>query len=208
MGDLQRWVSSLNDARLEKLIDLLERWNSNRRMASLAQMLMGLVLVAVPPSKLAKLEGMNATCDTILSYSTRHMARVDALLQKTFLFDLVLQSSSQGLALQDEMDLVGGTKASPTASSTASAESALTRTMEVLLGPVKDGDSDEEAIRAAALDTSRLAQQGQIHRSKGTPNTLVTLGSLLEPCPIKLCESSLNAEVIEEASEEEDLKGV
>merc|ERR1712216_509713 len=172
MGDLQRWVSSLNDARLEKLIDLLERWNSNRRMASLAQMLMGLVLVAVPPSKLAKLEGMNATCDTILSYSTRHMARVDALLQKTFLFDLVLQSSSQGLALQDEMDLAGGTKA-PTASSTASAESALTRTMEVLLGPAKDGDSDEEAIRAAALDTSRLAQQGQIHRSKGTPNTLV-----------------------------------
>merc|ERR1719201_2424756 len=112
-------------------------------MASLAQMLMGLFLVPVPPAQLAKLEGMNATCSAILSYSSRHMARVDSLLQKTFLFDLVLQSSSQGLALQDEMDLAAGAKA-PAVSSTASAESALTRTMEVLLGPTEDGGSDEE----------------------------------------------------------------
>merc|ERR1719277_1985685 len=71
-------------------------------MSSIAQMLLGLVLVAVPPSKLAGIEGMNAICGTLLSYSSRHMARVDSLLQKTFLFDLVLQSSGQGLALQDE----------------------------------------------------------------------------------------------------------
>merc|ERR1719160_1658441 len=103
---------------------------------------MGLILAAVPPSKLTKLEGMNATCSTVLSYSTRHMARVESLLQKTFLFDLVLQSSSQGLALQDEMDLAAG--AEKTAS--VSAESALSRTMEVLLGPVKNCDSDDEPV--------------------------------------------------------------
>merc|ERR1712134_163169 len=93
---------------------------------------MGLILAAVPPSKLSKIEGMNATCGAVLSYSTRHMARVESLLQKTFLFDLVLQSSSQGLALQDEMDLAAGMKS----------------TMAVLLGPIGEADSDEKpAIR-------------------------------------------------------------
>lgn len=169
--DLQRWVNSLSDDRLEKLVDVLERWNSNRKMASLAQMLMGLVLAAVSPAKLAKLEGMNATCATVLSYSSRHMARIDSLLQKTFLFDLVLQSSNQGLALQEDMDLAAGKKA-PAVSSTASAESALTRTMAVLLGPAEEADSDEDSARAA-LDASKLGQQGQIHRSTGTPNTLI-----------------------------------
>merc|ERR1712178_378247 len=33
--DLHGWVSSLSDARLEKLVAVLEGWNSNRKMASL-----------------------------------------------------------------------------------------------------------------------------------------------------------------------------
>merc|ERR1711957_139509 len=121
-------------------------------MASLAQMLMGLILVAVPPSKLAKLEGMNATCSTVLSYSSRHMARVESLLQKTFLFDLVLQSSGQGLALQDEP--TAGVPDPGNKVAGAAAEDALRRTMSVLLGP----DADTEQAGATA-SMPRLASQ-------------------------------------------------
>lgn len=136
--DLQRWVLSLSPEQLEKLVELLEQWNSNRKMAPMAQMLMGLLLLAVPPAELAKIEGMNATCSAILSYSSRHMARVDALLQKTFLFDLVLQSSF-GLALEDKAQ-----------KDSAGAEDALKRTMEVLLGRVaEDSDEDEEVAAIA-----------------------------------------------------------
>merc|ERR1712217_206030 len=127
--DLQHRVSSLDTAQLERLVVLLEQWNSNRRMASLAQMLLGLVLAAVPPSKLASIEGMNAICGTLLSYGSRHMARVDSLLQKSFLFDLVLQSGARGLAIQSDLE----------EKRTHDAEGALKRTMDVLLG---EGEED------------------------------------------------------------------
>jgi len=182
--DLQRWVNSLSDDRLEKLIELVERWNTNRKMASLAQMLMGLILNAMPPSKLAKLEGMNATCSTILSYSGRHMARVESLLQKTFLFDLVLQSSSQGLALQDEMDLAGKGSSSAKKPSAASAETALSRTMAVLLGPVKtDAGSDEHMIRAEQSGAVRSGKVQQVQRSNGSTRKLL----LVEESDEELC---------------------
>jgi len=95
---------------------------------------MGLLLRAVPPSKLQRIEGMNATCNHFLSYSSRHMARVDSLLQKTYLFDAALQLGGQGLALQDD------------------AEAALKRTMAVLY----DGDADEMAdlYKRATSDSS------------------------------------------------------
>merc|ERR1712187_654040 len=91
----------------------------------------------VPPSKLAAVEGMNATCGNFLSYSTRHMARVDALLQKTFLFDLAIQSAG-GLALPDSTN--GEQHASSDAD--GGAERALKRTMDVLLGDAEDEEDE------------------------------------------------------------------
>eukprot|EP00442_Polarella_glacialis_P000860 CAMPEP_0115163690 /NCGR_PEP_ID=MMETSP0227-20121206/72643_1 /TAXON_ID=89957 /ORGANISM="Polarella glacialis, Strain CCMP 1383" /LENGTH=1035 /DNA_ID=CAMNT_0002576011 /DNA_START=38 /DNA_END=3145 /DNA_ORIENTATION=- len=136
--DLRRWVLSLSTAQLERLVELLEQWNTNRRMAPLAQMLFGILLLSVPPPRITALEGMNATCGNVLSYASRHMSRVDSLLQKTFLFDLVLQSSGLGLALQDgEVDAENGT-------AEGGAEVALKRTMEVLLGPGDEDSEDEE----------------------------------------------------------------
>lgn len=147
--DLKRWVSSLSVAHLEKLMGLLEQWNSNRRMASLAQMLLGLVLQAVPPERLMGVEGMNAVCGALLSYSTRHLARVEALLQKTFLFDLVLQSGGAGLSLMADFSKppplpLNGTDSLATLDASAPlvdvAEGAMKRTMEVLLGGSVEGD--------------------------------------------------------------------
>mmetsp|Transcript_99630 Transcript_99630/g.281175 ORF Transcript_99630/g.281175 Transcript_99630/m.281175 type:complete len:974 (-) Transcript_99630:131-3052(-) len=130
-ADLKGWMISLSSERLGKLMDLLEQWNSNRKMASLAQMLMGLVLQVVPPSKLVAIEGMNAMCGSFLSYGSRHMARVDALMQKAFLFDLVLQGGNQGLSIQPGLD------------DGAAAEGALKRTMEVLLAGTQNGVDEE-----------------------------------------------------------------
>lgn len=144
--DLRRWVLSLSTTQLERLVELLEQWNSNRRMASVAQMLMSLVLLAVPPSKLLSLEGMNATCGNILSYSGRHMARVDSLLQKTFLFDLVLQSSAFGLpvAVASKAGTVDGAEDGAD-DGAGKAAAALKQTMDVLLGGQAAGDEAEEA---------------------------------------------------------------
>eukprot|EP00930_Biecheleria_cincta_P096969 TRINITY_DN8872_c0_g1_i1.p1 TRINITY_DN8872_c0_g1~~TRINITY_DN8872_c0_g1_i1.p1 ORF type:complete len:982 (+),score=238.61 TRINITY_DN8872_c0_g1_i1:17-2962(+) len=138
--DLRRWVLSLSGERLEKLVELLDQWNSNRKMAPLAQMLFGIILMSLPQEKLTTIEGMNTTCGSVLSYSSRHLARVDSLLQKTFLFDLVLQSSGLGLAIQDETD---------SQLEQAGAEVALKRTMDVLLGSADDdGEEGDEDVPA------------------------------------------------------------
>ncbi|CAK9020600.1 unnamed protein product [Durusdinium trenchii] len=148
--DLRRWVLSLNVEQLERLVELLEQWNSNRRMAPLAQMTFATLLLSVtattttpsrvPASKLKALEGMNATCRAVLSYASRHMARVESLLQKTYLFDLILQGSSQGLATKDSDD------------ATISAE-ALKRTMDVLLqGKDEDLEKKEDEFEETEDD--------------------------------------------------------
>eukprot|EP00928_Gymnodinium_smaydae_P087667 TRINITY_DN71902_c0_g1_i1.p1 TRINITY_DN71902_c0_g1~~TRINITY_DN71902_c0_g1_i1.p1 ORF type:complete len:980 (-),score=193.26 TRINITY_DN71902_c0_g1_i1:158-3073(-) len=134
--DLRQWVNSLESEQLSRLLDILEQWNSNRKMASLSQMLIGLILQTVPASKLTGVEGMNATCANFQSYSARHMARVDSLLQKTFLFDLVLQSAG-GLAVQAARGRAGG---AGTAGIDNGAEQALKRTMDVLLGDGEEAD--------------------------------------------------------------------
>merc|ERR1711957_590492 len=83
--------------------------------------------------------GMNATCASLLSYSTRHLSRVEALLQKTFVFDLVLQSGGQGLALLDDED-----SARQVSDEGGGAEGALAKTMEVLHGKKTAGGGDED----------------------------------------------------------------
>eukprot|EP00913_Durusdinium_trenchii_P019534 g18363.t1 len=83
---------------------------------------------------------MNATCRAVLSYASRHMARVESLLQKTYLFDLILQGSSQGLATKDSDD------------ATISAE-ALKRTMDVLLqGKDEDLEKKEDEFEETEDD--------------------------------------------------------
>merc|ERR1712194_79708 len=150
--DLRRWVAALSVARLEKFVGLLEQWNSNRRMSSMAQMFLGLILEVVSPGKLTVIEGMNATCASLLSYSTRHLSRVEALLQKTFVFDLVLQSGGAGLALIDEDD-----SARKLSEEGGGAEGALAKTMEVLhgkrtLGGGDEDDSDDDEIVQQSSD--------------------------------------------------------
>mmetsp|Transcript_64419 Transcript_64419/g.153674 ORF Transcript_64419/g.153674 Transcript_64419/m.153674 type:complete len:951 (-) Transcript_64419:63-2915(-) len=165
--DLQRWVASLGVEQLSKLLELLEQWNANRKTAAIAQLLMSLVLAAVPPERLGEVEGMNATCAAILSYTTRHLSRVESLLQKTFLFDLVLQSSGQGLPLQDADSGVSlAVKRSHNGGvERPSAEDALKRTMEVLLGPKGDDDDDlhddKEFQGAATGDADATPEESQ-----------------------------------------------
>lgn len=160
--DLRRWVLSLNAEQLERLVDLLEQWNSNRRMAPLAQMMFAILLLSVPPSTLKTVEGMNATCRSVLSYATRHMARVDSLLQKTFLFDLILQSGSQGLATKDSEG------------SDTSVE-ALKRTMDVLLQDNEEGDEfeedEDEADEEASLeeDAEEEAEEDDVPITSAPP---------------------------------------
>jgi len=133
--DLRRWVLSLDQDQLEKVVGLVEQWNTNRKTASIAQMLLHIVLSVVPVARMESIEGMNSVCAAVLSYSNRHMSRVESLLQKTYMIDLVLQTGHQGLALQDE----------PKAVKALDGDASLKRTMDVLMGDVDDVDDVDDA---------------------------------------------------------------
>jgi len=146
-------------------MQVVKQVNSNRRMSATAQMLMSLLLLAVPPAELASFEGMNATCGAILSYSGRHLSRVDSLLQKTFMFDLVLQSSAFGLSIEEpkpaaEADQHTAAMGDYTNGSTdaGAAAGALRRTMEVLLAEEEEVEEHaeehvvEHAVEQAACE--------------------------------------------------------
>ncbi|CAK0822557.1 unnamed protein product [Prorocentrum cordatum] len=156
--DLRRWIVSLSDTQLERLVGILDSWISNRKMASLAQMLMGVLLLSVPPARLKGLEGMNATCGSVLSYSSRHMTRVESLLQKTFVLELVMQSGSHGLVQEGVQR--GAAAGEAQGGGAGGAEEALRRTMDVLLGGAGEGeDADtgsEEASDAGDGDDGGL----------------------------------------------------
>eukprot|EP00434_Breviolum_minutum_P024396 symbB.v1.2.021545.t1/scaffold1866.1/size97981/3 len=161
--DLRRWILSLKDEQLERLVDLLEQWNSNRRMAPLAQMMFAILLLCVPPAKLKAVEGMNATCRSVLSYATRHMARVDSLLQKTFLFDLILQSGSQGLAQESD--------------ATETSVEALKRTMDVLLQDQDEEEDDfeeDEAEEGAEDEASQEDVEEEVEAKEEAAEITVT----------------------------------
>lgn len=151
--DLRRWIVSLSDTQLETLVGILDSWISNRRFASLAQMLMGVLLLSVPPAKLKGLEGMNSTCNSVLSYSSRHMTRVESLLQKTFVLELVMQSGSHGLVQEGgQRRAIAGEAQDGGA---GGAEEALKRTMDVLLGGAgedEDAGTGSEGSEASDVD--------------------------------------------------------
>lgn len=178
--DLRRWVLSLSPERLEKLVELMDQWNSNRKMAPLAQMILGIILMSVPQEKLTSIEGMNTTCSSVLSYSSRHLARVDSLLQKTFLFDLVLQSSGLGLAIQDQTD---------TQPEKAGAEVALKRTMDVLLGAADDAEDGDEDVVVEDEDAAGEGSKEDSDDDEVVEDILVT-SNILTPTPKKRRKST------------------
>merc|ERR1740129_207909 len=91
---------------------------------------------------------MNATCATILSYSARHLARVEALWQKTFIFDLVLQSGGSGLALLDEEDPGKEVAWKSAAEVREAADGALQKTLDVLHEKRASDDEDSDVVPA------------------------------------------------------------
>merc|ERR1740123_1014667 len=110
---------------------------------------------------------MNATCATILSYSARHLARVEALWQKTFIFDLVLQSGGSGLALLDEEDPSKEVIWKSAEEVREAADGALQKTLDVLHEKRASDEEDSDVVPADDDSDAEAAPPEQAAAAEG-----------------------------------------
>ncbi|KAJ3237673.1 Transducin (beta)-like 3 [Chytriomyces hyalinus] len=92
-------VKGLDKEQLEKLLKYIRDWNTHSKHASIAQLLLHLILNNTPSEDLFKTHRIKELLDSLLVYSERHYVHVDEMLKKSYLISYTL----------DRMDdLIGG----------------------------------------------------------------------------------------------------
>jgi len=93
-GSFDSLVVTWDDARLAQVLNFLRDWNTNATKAGVAQALLASVLRKVPLQRLKGVPGAGALVDGLASYTERHFARVDKLVQASFLIDYTCAAMS------------------------------------------------------------------------------------------------------------------
>ncbi|KAJ0395737.1 hypothetical protein P43SY_004268 [Pythium insidiosum] len=99
-----RVVASLSAEQLKTLLGWLVDWNTNAKHTAITQTLLSTILREVPPATLKQVEGMAKTLDALIAYSERHFARIDRMLQKSYIVDFSVVSMKNLLPLGAEDD--------------------------------------------------------------------------------------------------------
>jgi U3 small nucleolar RNA-associated protein 13 len=79
-------------AKLEKLVRYVREWNTNSRHAPVAHRLLQRILALVSPAELRNIPDIQELIRSMLLYAERHFARLDRLLQKSFVLDHTLHA--------------------------------------------------------------------------------------------------------------------
>jgi U3 small nucleolar RNA-associated protein 13 len=93
-GTFDPLVAEWDDARLAQGLGFLRDWNTNATKAGVAQALLAAVLRAVPLPRLKGVVGAGALVEGLASYTERHFARVDKLVQASFVIDYTCAAMS------------------------------------------------------------------------------------------------------------------
>ena len=93
-GSFDALVVAWDDARLAQVLNFLRDWNTNATKAGVAQALLASVLRKVPLQRLKGVPGAGALVDGLASYTERHFARVDKVVQASFLIDYTCAAMS------------------------------------------------------------------------------------------------------------------
>lgn len=91
-------ISSLSDAQLARLLQRVRDWNANARTSPVAQTILNIVMRAYSPEELLKLPGIKAILDPLMAYGERHYARMNGLIQESYLLDYTLREMANGMS--------------------------------------------------------------------------------------------------------------
>lgn len=97
--DLHSWLKGLKMKEIKVLVEIIAKWNTNSRMTSLANLLLRNLLLIHNFDEMSKaIEGFNQMAKSIVGYSERHQSRWSQLMEKTYIIDMLLQSSGLQMA--------------------------------------------------------------------------------------------------------------
>ncbi|RLV91716.1 U3 small nucleolar RNA-associated protein 13 [Spathaspora sp. JA1] len=84
---LEETIVQLNDDQLVKLFKKVRDWNINFKFYELSQKLLAVILNNIAMEKLINIPGLTKIMDSIIPYNERHYARIDDLIEQTYVLD-------------------------------------------------------------------------------------------------------------------------
>ncbi|CAI4046475.1 hypothetical protein SKDZ_12G2550 [Saccharomyces kudriavzevii ZP591] len=88
--ELDRAISALNNEQLMLLMKRCRDWNTNAKTHTIAQRTIRCILMYHNIAKLSEVPGMVKVVDAIIPYTQRHFARVDNLVEQSYILDYAL----------------------------------------------------------------------------------------------------------------------
>ncbi|CDK26804.1 unnamed protein product [Kuraishia capsulata CBS 1993] len=88
---LEKCIASLESTQLLQLFKRIRDWNTNAKFFEIAQKLINTVFRIFDIEKLSQIQGMMSLIDAITPYSERHFARLDDLIEQTYILDYALK---------------------------------------------------------------------------------------------------------------------
>ncbi|KAL2313842.1 U3 snoRNP-associated protein Utp13 [Schizosaccharomyces pombe] len=88
--DVDNVLVQLPDHQLIILFQRIRDWNTNSKTSMVAQRLLRLLLHSYSPEHLLKLSGIKDILDSMIPYTDRHLARVNDLIEDSYIVDYVI----------------------------------------------------------------------------------------------------------------------
>jgi U3 small nucleolar RNA-associated protein 13 len=97
-------VSGLSDKHLDRLMKYCSSWNSHSKNSILAQRIINCVLSSYPPDRLASLYEFRHNLAGMVSYTERHVRRIEKLNAQATFINFITQTSSYTTAIKQNGD--------------------------------------------------------------------------------------------------------
>lgn len=92
---LDECVSNLDNEELIIVLERLKSWNTNFKYFEIAQKLLRCILNYHSAKKLMEIPKLVRTIDSIIPYNTRHYARLDNLIENSYVLDYAIQEMNK-----------------------------------------------------------------------------------------------------------------
>eukprot|EP00898_Chlorokybus_atmophyticus_P008112 jgi/Chlat1/8301/Chrsp78S07720 len=91
---LENIIAMFDASRLQTCLQYMREWNTNAKFCHTAQHVLHVMLTAVRPEILLQVPNIKELLEGVLPYTQRHYARIQRLVQSTFLLDYTLAAMS------------------------------------------------------------------------------------------------------------------
>ncbi|KAJ3081689.1 Transducin (beta)-like 3 [Rhizoclosmatium hyalinum] len=98
-------IKDMEAGQLEQLLGYIKDWNTHSKHASIAQLLLNLIMSNKSSEQLLKTKKVKELLDSLIVYSERHYGHVDEMLRKSYLISYTLDRMDDMLGGAGELEL-------------------------------------------------------------------------------------------------------